>query len=139
MDRPKEEGGKLAATIFGVTQSARCTRVMKDISQELEWMHREEHQPEFAAKGCGGMGTCATTLIEVAEPSSFGTVSYRLLVHLNGSYSVACPGDTRTPPQSSDVPGGGARTIEERHNFPDKGKPKNLSSKRGLISENFRI
>ena len=34
-------------------------------------MHVEEHQPEFAATGSGGLGIDDTTLFESVEPSLF--------------------------------------------------------------------
>ena len=47
----------LAATIFWRTREP--TQYPPDeahLTQELEWMHTEEHQPESAAAGSGGMG-----------------------------------------------------------------------------------
>ena len=69
-----------------------------------EVMQTEENQPEYAAKGNGRVGIDETTLIERVEPSFFGAAGDRLLVHLSSSRFTACPADTRTPPQSSNVP-----------------------------------
>ena len=69
---------------------------MKDISQELEWMHMEENQPGSAATVSGGLGTDDTTLIVRVEPTSFVARGHRLLAHLSSSTITACPGDPKT-------------------------------------------
>ena len=64
-------------------------------------MHMEESQSESAATCSGGTGTDDTTFIEVVEPSSFAAAGDRLLLHLNISYSTACPGDIQATTKSS--------------------------------------
>ena len=66
-------------------------------------MQKEEHLLVSAATGRVGMGTHDTTLIGRVEPSSFGAVGDRLLVHLTSSKNTACLGDTPTATQSSNV------------------------------------
>ena len=48
-------------------------------------MHMEEHQPESACTGCGGLGIDDFTSIEGVEPSSFAATGDRSLVHLYSS------------------------------------------------------
>ena len=87
----------------------------------------EEHQPESAAAGSGRVGTDNTTLIERVEPISFGAAGDWVTTCLSISAVqkiTACPGDIQCF-------GGGARTRGERHNFLEKRKLKNLSSKLG--------
>ena len=43
----------------------------------------------------------------------------RLPVHLNSSYSTACPGDTLVTEKTSNVPVEEPETVE-RHNFPEE-------------------
>ena len=47
---------------------------------------------------------------------------------------TACPGDSRTPTKSFNVPVEDSEQVE-RHNFPDKRKPKQSSANPGLVSE----
>ena len=103
-------------------------------SEEQERLSMEEDQPGSAANGSGGLGTDDTTLIERVEPSTFGAAGHRLPVHLSSSEITACPADTGTSTQRSNVP------VEEQNKWwetrlPRKRKLNNLSS---IWRMNFR-
>ena len=55
--------------IWQYLEPTQCRRDDVNLSSEREWMRMEENQPELATTGGGGMGTDATTVIEVG-PSS---------------------------------------------------------------------
>ena len=71
----------------------------------------EEIQPGAAATGSVGVGTDDTTFIDVVEPSSFVAAGGCLLVHLNCSFSTACPGDTQRTAEFFDVLVEGAQRV----------------------------
>ena len=107
---------KLAAMSCGINLSPPSKREMKDISQELEWMQLEEHQPGSAATGGGGMGTDDTTQTEHLEASSSVAAGDRFPAHLNSFCRTASPGDTCTNTKSCNVLLEEFRTNGERHN-----------------------
>ena len=84
---------KLAEKIWRTPEPIQYTRDEGYLSQELEWMERNQHGSD--ATGSGGIGTQDTTLIERVEPSSVVAAGDRLPDYLNSSYSSACPGDTQ--------------------------------------------
>ena len=86
--RSKEEVAQLQARCDEFWHHLEPTQYARDkryLSQGLEWMQMEEHQPQSAATSNGRVGTGDTTLIERVEPSSFGAADGRLFVHLSSS------------------------------------------------------
>ena len=95
LDRCEEEVAQLQAPCNELWRNPERTQYTRDeayLSQKLEWMHMEAHQPESAATDSVGTGTDVTTLTEGVEPSSLVAAGARAPVHLNSSYSTACPG-----------------------------------------------
>ena len=102
-----------------------------NLSSESEWMRMEENQPELATAGGGGMGTDATTLIEVG-PSSFAAANDRL--HDNPTRSQAIPELSSVLVLVSNLEER-ERQISGVMKLPRKWNPKHLRSNTGRISE----
>ena len=106
---------------FGIILSPPSIRKVKDISQELEWMQMEEHQPASVATGSGGMDTDDPIFTERVEPSSFVAALSISAVQKR----TECPGDTWTSAQSFKVLVEEPEQVERgRHNVPVKNAAK---------------
>ena len=107
-------------------QSWRCACKWKKISQNLLLQVAE------------GLGTDVTTPTGGVEPSSFAAAGDRLPVHLNSSFSTACPGNPQDTPESSNDPLEDFARME-RDTTAEKKEAERLEFETWLGSRNFWI
>ena len=78
-------------------------------------------------------------------PSSFAAAGDHLLVHLNSSFSTACPGHPQATPTSSNISAEKCKRLvkdfasEKKEVVQNKKKQRNLSSMHSRIWGNFQI